>query len=140
MDKCRHAHKFAILKGLQMRGEPVRVNYALLKESQSPCMFQPGLKSSYFPAPLGDARPLPFQPNGKLLLVWIEQKKPAVSCWPLGPPRTQTTVLGGTFFCLPIPFIPSIPFLARGRRLSSQHPMRRHEDLSLVASVPWLAN
>ena len=48
MDKCRHAHKFGILKGLQMSGEPVRMNYALLKESKSPCMFQLGLKSNYF--------------------------------------------------------------------------------------------
>lgn len=46
MDKCRHAHKFGILKGLQMSGEPVRTNYALLKESQSLCMLQPGLKST----------------------------------------------------------------------------------------------
>lgn len=29
MAKCRHAQKFGILKGLQMSGEPVRMNYAL---------------------------------------------------------------------------------------------------------------
>lgn len=57
MDKCRHAGKFGILKGLQMSGEPVRMNYALLKESQSPRMFQAGLESSYYLPPLLPAFP-----------------------------------------------------------------------------------
>lgn len=51
MAKCRHAHKFGNWKGLQMSGEPVRVDYTiLLRESKKPCMFQPSLKSCDFPA------------------------------------------------------------------------------------------
>lgn len=62
MAKYRHAHKFGNWKGLQMSGEPVRVDYTiLLRESKKRSMFRPNLKSCDFPA-LSPSFPPPCHP------------------------------------------------------------------------------
>lgn len=133
MDKCRHASKFGILKGLQMSGEPVRMNYALLKESQSPRMFQAGLKSSYYLPPLLPA--FPCHPGTGL------------NCHPDGIAGTCTVILATlppnmqTMDCVPcpIPFITSLPSLATGRHSPLSASSEGTREVSLALS-PWLAN
>lgn len=71
MAKCRHAHKFGNWKGLQMSGEPVRVDYSiLLRESKKRACPGPISRAViFFLPPLPRFLLLPTQYSANLVLL-----------------------------------------------------------------------